>query len=98
MTMTDAEKREQVAKQLDAVAHLATVLAGVSKDYALMLRAERSPVWDLADMVGNRSAYQMEVLGDMLNNMDAVDDSDEWMTPIFDAAHKLFPQADKAII
>lgn len=93
--MTNAEKREQVAKQLDVVAHLATVLAGVSKDYARIFREGPNNITELIDQVGDRTAFQMEALGDMLNNMDAVSDDDKWTAPVFQIAHRLWPQTQQ---
>jgi hypothetical protein len=87
------ERREQVVKQLKAVAHLATALAEVSGQLAKGYADPTAASFDgIVEMTGERTAHQMEVLGDMLNGMDAVTDEDEWLTPIFDAAHKMWPQ------
>jgi hypothetical protein len=82
------EKREQVALQCAAVAHLAGVLAGVRKDYAALIRGGRMD--DLLDSVGAETAQQMNLLGDILNGMDAVAEGDEWLTPIFEEARRMF--------
>jgi len=93
-----SEKREQAAKQLEAVAHLATVLAGISSD---LVKVCRDPACEgpneLVELVGNRTARQMEILGDMLNGMDAVTEEDEWLTPIYETAHRLWPQTHPGV-
>ena len=93
-----SEKREQVAKQLEAVAHLATVLAEVSSNLVKMYRdpARKGPD-KLIEIVGDRTARQMEVLGDMLNGMDATTEEDEWLTPIYETAHRLWPQTHPGV-
>jgi hypothetical protein len=88
------EKRKQVADQCRAVAHLATALAQVSEDWAKMLAAPGGAD-ELLDMVGDRSAGHMETLGDILNGMDAIDDDDGWIDPIFEKSHEMFPQQDE---
>lgn len=90
ITMTD-ERREQIAKQCDAVAHMATILAGICRLYAASWR--EGEMEGLEDIVGARTTYQMDVLGNMLNSMDAIDETDAWMEPIFAAAHRLWPHA-----
>lgn len=53
----------------------------------------------LLDIVGQRTAHVMNVLGDILNDMDAVDDdADGWMEPIFAEAQRLWPGDDPAPI
>ncbi len=90
--MTGDEKREQVAKQCDAVAHMANAIAGVHTDFARIFRNGGLQGVDINDQVGGQTAAFMERLGDMLNAMDAVDDDeDEWMTPIFRVAQEMWP-------
>ena len=85
------EKREQVAKQCEAVVHLAKALAEVTGHKAAMFRSGKLD--ELIEMVGNRTAYQMQLLGDILNGMDAVDDEEDgWLAPVFEAAQQMFPQ------
>lgn len=85
------EKREQVAKQYEVVAHLATALASVHTQSVLAIRS--GALDSLLDQQGSRSASIMEDLGDILNGMDAVDDDeDSWTAPIFSAAQKMFSQ------
>ena len=84
------EKREQIAKQCDAVTHMATELARVNADYAVILRAGQMD--HLIELVGCRTASLMETLGDILNDMDALDgDEDAWMEPVFAEAQRLWP-------
>jgi hypothetical protein len=84
-------KRDQVVQQLRAVAALCETLGGVSSDLASLY--ESGAADELLDHVGLRSASQMEILGDMLDGMDAVNEPDEWMMPVFVSAHELFPDA-----
>lgn len=43
------------------------------------------------EMQCERSAQIMEMMGETLNAMDAVDDKqDAWMTPVFAKAHQIF--------
>lgn len=86
------EKRKQVAAQCRAVAKLATALAAVHADHAKLFEAGPSPHDDLIDMIGDRSAGFMETLGDMLNGMDAADDDADTLAPVFEEAHRLWPQ------
>lgn len=89
------EKREQVAKQCDAVVHLAKALGQVYSDYAVIFRTPVAAGHDnrLVEPVGKRTAHLMEVLGDILNGMDAVDEKeDAWLDPIYAEAHRLWPQ------
>lgn len=84
------EKREQVAKQCEAVAHMATALARVRTDYAKLLRAGQMD--NLIEMIGPATARQMETLGNILNGMDAVDPKeDAWLGPVFAGAQRFWP-------
>lgn len=83
-------KRAQVIAQCKAVKHMATVLAGLHGD--LIKYYELPNADELLDMAGDRTAGFMEVLGNMLNGMDACTEEDEWMDPIFTEAHKRWPQ------
>jgi hypothetical protein len=82
-------KREQVALQCEAVARLASDLAGVRQDYAKLIRL--GLVDDLLDLVGRETARQMEMLGDELNGMDAVGEDRTSLTPVFAEAQRLWP-------
>lgn len=83
--MTD-EKRDQVAKQCDAVAHLAKVIADLHVTLAGIVRSGKSDA--LLNWTGQRTASLMENLGDVLNGMDSVTEDDAWMEPIFKEAQK----------
>ena len=87
--MTSEAKRKQVAEQCKAVAHMATALAQVHTDYANSVVPISGD--EHVEQVGKRTAAFMETLGDMLNGMDAVDSSDDWMKPVFAGAHRLWP-------
>jgi hypothetical protein len=92
MNETMTTKQEQVAAQCKVVAALCERLGGVSGDYAALI--ERGHLTDLLDMIGKQTAAQMETLGDELNGMDAVSvEEDDWMTPIFKEARRLWPSA-----
>lgn len=92
--MTNEEKRKQVADQCKVVAHLATVLAGVHNDMAIIFENGHGDT--IMDLEGERSAAFMEALGDMLNGMDAADADDTWTAPVFKVAHQLWPQSREA--
>ena len=89
--MTDNEKREQVARQYEVVAHLAKSLAEVHEQIEPVIRSGHQDA--LLDMDGNRSARLMEALGDFLNGMDAVDEEGAWTYPVFETAHKMLVDA-----
>lgn len=92
----DKAKQEQVIAQLRVVRHLSNRLAEISDDYMKIMASENSA--DILDIVGNRSACQMEVLGDMLNGMDAADENADRFYPIFDKAQEMWPQRKTEII
>lgn len=83
-------KRAQVIAQCKVVAHLAQAMADLHTDLAT---AYASPACDpILNMAGNRTAQFMEDMGNWLSNMDAVEEGDEWTAPIYEAAHRMFPQ------
>jgi hypothetical protein len=90
--MTDDEKRQQVADQCKVVAHLAKAIHEVYSDKARMFEANATDLFDLIEMNGKRSAALMETFGNILNGMDAVEDDDAWVDPIFRKAQELWPQ------
>ena len=90
-----AEKRQQVAMQCKAVSHLADALAAIHEDQEAMIKNASPDDW-LVDRIGNRTARIMNTLGDILNGMDAVEDSDAWMDPVFEEAKRQFPQATES--
>lgn len=81
--------RKQVALQCRAVAWMASALAGVQEDKGALFEAGHLD--ELLHVVGEQTAEQMEILGDILNGMDAVSDEDDWLTPVFEEAHRRFP-------
>lgn len=83
------EVREQIIQQCKAVAHLADALSQVHTDYANHV-VSAYPA-DMLDMVGRRTAHFMEVLGNILNGLDAVDEADEWLDPVFKEAQRRWP-------
>lgn len=84
------EMKAQVVKQCDAVVRLATSLAQVHSDFAALLSVGASDGMYLSK--GKHTAHLMEVLGDILNGMDAVDAEDADLAPVFRAAQAMFPQ------
>lgn len=88
-----AKTREQVVAQLRAVAHLAKQISTVHEQKADAY-AEIAMEEGFIDLVGYESAALMETLGNILNNMDAVDeDEDGWMEPVFKVAQATWPRA-----
>ena len=89
--MSDNAKRTQVIAQFRAVVVLCAQIAEVHTQIADAM--DRGPhLDDLLDIHGKRSAGLIEHLGDVANGMDIVQPEDAWMEPIFDAAHKMFPE------
>lgn len=82
-------KRQQVAAQCDAVVMLATELARAHSDYAQLLQSEHGD--QILDIVGQRTAVLMEMLGDILYEMDAQGPHTDVLAPIYERAHKMFP-------
>lgn len=82
-------KREQVGAQCNAIVMQAEALAGVYRDYAALFHGGAGE--EILDIVGKRTAELMELLGDVLNGMDAVTDEDAVLEPIFERAHIMFP-------
>lgn len=85
--------RKQVAAQCRAVSHMATAIAQVHDDLAGMMESGVGPWGDLLDIRGRFTTSRMEQLGDILNNMDAVEEEDAWINPIMEEAHRLWPAA-----
>lgn len=84
------EKREQVAKQCEVVAHLGGVLAEIGRVNAGLVREGRFD--NILDIVGNWTAHLMDEIANVLNDIDAVGEEDGKYSPVFEAAHKMFPQ------
>lgn len=73
--------------QCRAVVQMARALAEVHEARMSILATGRAPV----EVIGQSSAETMEWLGDALTGMDACDESEEWMGPVFDAAQARWP-------
>jgi hypothetical protein len=86
------ERRQQVADQCRVVAHLAKAIHEVYSDKARMYASDAPGFNQTVELVGNWSAGHMEKLGDILNGMDAVEENDDWVNPIFDKANEMWPQ------
>ncbi len=84
------DKRTQVAAQCRALVYMAKAIAEVYEDRACQYVCA-SPADKLLDIVGNRSAQNMESLGEILNSMDAILAEDSWLEPIFEEAQRLWP-------
>lgn len=83
------ELKEQVALQCEAVARLAEIIAGVNRTMAELFRAGAAA--QILDLAGKRTAQQMEILGDILNGMDAADETDDCMNEVFEESQRLWP-------
>lgn len=87
------DQQKQVEEQYRAVVHMARALASVHDQKLPLIQGGHASA--LATIQGMQSAAIMEALGNILNDMDAVDpEEDEWMAPIFERAHVYFPQQD----
>lgn len=84
------DKREQVAMQCDSVVHMAKVIEKIYSGHATMFRDGAAEI--LLDQIGARTASFMEKLGGMLNATDSCTEDDDWMSPVFEEAHRLWPQ------
>jgi hypothetical protein len=89
--MDTQTKRQQVADQCRAIAHMADVIAKVHSDYARLFQ-DRAGMEGLEDQVGERTACLLSQLGDILNGIDAVDVEDECVNPIIERSLKVFPE------
>lgn len=86
-----AKTMEQVADQYRVVVHLARSLALVHEQ-SILAHGSRPQNATMIDILGSRSASIMETLGNILNDMDAVDDGEDgWTAPIFRIAHATWP-------
>ena len=94
MTEDEAKTMTQVSEQCRVVAHLASAIAKMHEDYASLFSAvpPDSPLVEIADSVGERTAALMERLGDFLNGVDAAMPEDDWTHPIFAEAQRRWPQ------
>lgn len=84
--MKDVAK--QVADQCRVIAHAARVIADIHADKAEIV-GRASP--SMVEFMGRETAQLMELLGDILNGMDAVLDEDAWVNPIFAEAQRRWP-------
>ena len=82
---------EQVQLQSRVVAHLARAIAEIFEDHSRYVHPE------LMETIGARSARLMETLGDILNGMDACTEDDDWIAPVFEEAHRLWPPSAPAV-
>lgn len=82
-------KREQLVDQARGVAHLAQQIANVHRELSSAYAATNSE--GLIDIAGRRTASFLERLGDMLNEMDACSEDDEWVNPILENARQVWP-------
>lgn len=89
--MADDKTLHQAREQCRVVAHLARALAEIHEDRVRLYDACPDNMRETVFIDGPRSAAIMESLGDMLNGMDAAMPEDEWTTPIFQEAQRLWP-------
>jgi hypothetical protein len=71
---------------------LAGVLVKVYTAQAEILTAGRG----LVEYMGRSSAAALEVLGDLVNELDAGDEDDDWVDPIIEAAQARWPVVESA--
>lgn len=88
----DANRMRQVQDQCKAVAHMARALAEIH-DARVELFASSDVTMGLVESIGRRTADLMEVLGDILNGMDAASEEDEWIHPIMKEAQRIWPSS-----
>ena len=70
------------------IAHLAMNILSLSMDKSVLFATGH---WPSIHEFSARHAYDvMNILGDILNGMDAATDEDKWMEPIFERAHAAF--------
>lgn len=92
-----AKTREQVVAQYRVVAHLARQIALVHEQCAETYAHTGTPMRDgFIDFIGEQTAQRMEVLGNMLNGMDAVTEDDVWVDLIFSVAQATWPRTRDA--
>lgn len=84
-----AAKAKQVAQQCRVVRLLCASVSEAHKGYAEMLGVGCSAA--SLESIGRRSAHAMEALGALIKSMQAEDEDDEWMIPVFQEARRLFP-------
>lgn len=77
----------QAHDQCRAAAHLSGILEKIYTAQAEILISGRG----LVDYMGGCSAGALEVLGDLVNEMDANNEDDEWIDPIIEAAQVRWP-------
>lgn len=90
-----AKTRDQVVRQHRAVAHLARQIAVIHDQLAYVYGEAPDTIMSPAfiDSLGRKTAGLMETLGDVLNNMDAVDETvDGWLNEVFSVAQATWPQ------
>jgi hypothetical protein len=85
-------KKQQVIDQYKVIAAQAKALLELADAEISYLKSDTFMTDSLLEMIGQRSAGWMEDLGNMINHVDAATEEDEWMDPIFDKAHEMFPQ------
>ena len=81
--------RRQVCDQARVIAHMASQIAKVYGE--LIVAYASSNDLGFLNMIGRDTANRMETLGNIMNNMDIVEDVDGWVDPIFEESHKRWP-------
>lgn len=90
--MKDISKRQQVVDQCKAIVKMAENIVQIHKEYEEIFKT--SQLDDLIDLVGDRTAYIMENLGNILNGLDAVREDDAWIDSIFERSREIFPRPE----
>lgn len=87
-SISDADLTEQTANQYKAVIHMARSMLIVHEQTLPLIPGQSRGILEIQCV---QSAEIMEVLGDLLNAMDAVDEEEDgWIGPIFEKSHEVF--------
>lgn len=86
--MSDTEKLKLAEDQARVVLHLALAIAETYKGKVQFYEILPPELALLnVDLDGTRSAEHMEILGNVLNSLEAVTEVDEWTSGVFAKAH-----------
>lgn len=84
------KKVDQVSAQFNVVQALAEHIQTIANE--LQEKIVEGMPESAMDVLGNRSARLMEDLEDLSGALNGLEVDDEWMTPVFERAHELYPK------